>query len=329
MQAVIKEKQQGGGIGVKKILFILFGWEMIILMFCLFALGLIFGPVFLLGGLGAGFNQTGSSWSNGVEWQPLDGIPENLLPHFKAAGAKYNIPWTVLAAIAFTESSFRPGVIGPDNYTGENARGMMQFLPSTWEKYGVDGDGDGKADIYNPIDSIYSTANYLAANQGASNMADALFLYNHSDEYVNKILALAEGYKLQEIWQKEGFGFPLPTSNPKYTGFFGDPRNGHSHGGVDIACDYGAPLLAVTSGTVRHSTSHAGGNELWIDTPEGVSYFYCHLSQYIAQPGQKVSLGQTVARAGSTGVSSGPHLHFGIWIKGWIDPLPFLKKVQK
>lgn len=331
MEIELREKNKGIGGSLLKIFLLLFGWEAALLLFLLIAVGLIFGPLFLMGGLGdIGFewSKNTGNWPDGVEWQPLEGIPAHLMTHFKAAEEQYGISWSVLASIAFTESSFRPGVIGPPNYTGELARGMMQFLPSTWKTYGIDGDGDGKADILNPIDSIYSAANYLAANKGASNIKDALFLYNHSNEYVNKILAIAEGYRVQDVWKNKGSGFPLPTTSPRYTGKFGDPRDGRSHAGVDIACDYGTPLLAVVEGTIRHSTSHAGGFELWIDGQDGVSYFYCHLSQYVAQSGQRVSVGQTVGRAGSTGVSSGPHLHFGIMIKGkWIDPMPFLKKL--
>ncbi len=328
-------RNEGSDNKVVKLLMLLLGVKVAVILFLVFAVGLIFGPLFLLGGLGdigAEWSKDTGSWPDGVEWQPVEEIPVHLMPHFKAAEEKYGIPWWVLASIAFKESSFRPTPTGPSNHTGELARGMMQFLPSTWKTYGVDGDGDGKADILNPIDSIYSAANYLAANKAANkgSIRDALWRYNQSDDYVNEILAIAEGYRLQEAWQRDGYGFPLPTTNPRYTGSFGDPRDGHSHGGVDIVCDYGTPLLAVVGGTIRHSTSPAGGNEIWIDAPDGMSYFYCHMSQYVARPGQRVSVGQTIGLAGSTGISSGPHLHFGIMVKGkWINPRPFLDKLLK
>ncbi len=81
-------------------------------------------------------------------WQKYDvkpgEIPNELIPVFKAAGEKYGIPWTVLAAIAYRESSFNPNAVGPylPDYN-KSAVGMMQFLPETFGEYGVDGNGDG------------------------------------------------------------------------------------------------------------------------------------------------------------------------------------------
>lgn len=314
---------------------VLYGWLFFIIGFCILSVGLILAPIYFMGGPGE-FSKKSYNYHSlmaiGVEWAPLDGIPAHLMPHFKAAGEKYGIPWWVLAAVANIESSFRPVVTGPENYTGELAQGMMQFLPSTWKAYGVDGDGDGRADIFNPIDSIYSAANYLAANQAANKggLRDALFLYNRSDEYVNRVLAMAEGYRLQSVWEERGYGFPIATSNPVYTSKWGDPRSGgRSHKGVDIACDVGTPLLAVANGVIRHSYSTNGGNEIWIETSDGISYFYCHLSQYIAKPGQQVKVGQPIALSGNTGISTGPHLHLGIMVNGeWINPMPFLEKAR-
>jgi membrane-bound lytic murein transglycosylase B len=73
----------------------------------------------------------------------------------------------------------------------------MQFLPSTWAAYGVDGDGDGKADIMNPFDAVPSSAVYLCrfgANRGEKGLYDAIFAYNHADWYVRKVLGVAAQY---------------------------------------------------------------------------------------------------------------------------------------
>jgi membrane-bound lytic murein transglycosylase B len=74
----------------------------------------------------------------------------------------------------------------------------MQFLPSTWEAYGIDGDGDGRADIMSPYDAVPSSAGYLCrfgANRGPEGLYDAIFAYNHADWYVKKVLAVAAQYK--------------------------------------------------------------------------------------------------------------------------------------
>lgn len=72
----------------------------------------------------------------------------------------------------------------------------MQFMPRTFAAYGVDGDGDGRASIANPVDAIFSAANLLCANGAGdpSQLADALWNYNHSQTYVDRVLELAASY---------------------------------------------------------------------------------------------------------------------------------------
>lgn len=77
------------------------------------------------------------------------------------------------------------------------ARGLMQFMPATFAAYGVDGDGDGLADIAGDADSVHSAANYLTASgvhRGEQGVRDALFAYNHTDWYVNDVLFYAHAY---------------------------------------------------------------------------------------------------------------------------------------
>ena len=101
--------------------------------------------------------------------------------------------WQVLAAIGQVESGHGRNV-GPST---AGALGPMQFLPSTWAYYGVDGDGDGRADIMNPFDAVPAAALYLCRNgagQGGQALYDAIFAYNHADWYVRLVLALADRY---------------------------------------------------------------------------------------------------------------------------------------
>ncbi|WP_306471712.1 bifunctional lytic transglycosylase/C40 family peptidase [Priestia megaterium] len=148
-------------------------------------------------------------------------IPKEYIPIYKAAGEKYNIPWTLIAAIHRVETHF-----GQDlNTSSVGAIGHTQFMVKTWvgwsypggtrlgdaaiskdvlmnpamiEKYGgfgVDGDGDGKADPYNVTDAMYSTANYLNANGGASgNYQKAVFAYNHATWYVSRVMGFMNSY---------------------------------------------------------------------------------------------------------------------------------------
>jgi membrane-bound lytic murein transglycosylase B len=67
----------------------------------------------------------------------------------------------------------------------------MQFIPSTFRAYAVDGDGDGAKNINNVYDAIFTAANYLATNKQEKDMTFALFRYNHGTSYVNKVKGMA------------------------------------------------------------------------------------------------------------------------------------------
>ena len=113
-----------------------------------------------------------------------------LLGLWQRAGAAYGIPWQVLAAINKVESNFGRNM-GPSS---AGAIGWMQFMPSTWLEWGVDANGDGVADPWNPDDAIFSAARYLAASGGASDLYRAVYAYNHADWYVQEVLGLADLY---------------------------------------------------------------------------------------------------------------------------------------
>lgn len=90
--------------------------------------------------------------------RPFADVPADLVPVFQAAAATYGVLTAAqLAAQARVESGFDPQAV---SHAG--ARGMMQFLPTTWAQFGVDGNGDGEADPLEPRDAILSAANYDA-----------------------------------------------------------------------------------------------------------------------------------------------------------------------
>jgi murein DD-endopeptidase MepM/ murein hydrolase activator NlpD len=128
--------------------------------------------------------------SPAVSVQALDyyRIPMFLLPIYQAAAVQYGVPWQVLAAINEVETNY-----GNDlSLSTAGAEGWMQFMPSTWLRYGVDVQDAGYADPYNPVDAIFAAARYLRAAGAAHDLKGAIFAYNHSDAYVESVLLRAK-----------------------------------------------------------------------------------------------------------------------------------------
>ena len=117
-------------------------------------------------------------------------IPPFLLPIYQACGTEYGIPWEVLAAINKIETDFGTNL----NVSSAGAVGWMQFLPSSWETYGLDANGDGRKDPYNPVDAICAAAHYLKLAGGSKNLYGAILAYNHADWYAQEVLIYARAY---------------------------------------------------------------------------------------------------------------------------------------
>ena len=106
---------------------------------------------------------------------------------YRIAGYQYGIDWRMLAAINRVETN-----LGRNTHVSSaGAVGWMQFMPSTWRRWGIDASGDGVADPYDPQDAIFSAARYLDAAGARSDLRRAIFAYNHADWYVNEILSIA------------------------------------------------------------------------------------------------------------------------------------------
>ena len=119
-------------------------------------------------------------------------------------------------------------------------------------------------------------------------------------------------------------GFIWPCDGVVVSGF--GMRWGRMHEGIDIGCAYGTPNRAAAAGAVIYAGWLGGyGNLVVVDHGNGLSTAYAHASSILVSVGQSVSQGQTVSLVGSTGNSSGPHLHFEVRVNGVaVDPLPYL-----
>ncbi len=116
-------------------------------------------------------------------------IPPFLLPLYQAAGVEYGVRWEVLAAINEVETDYGRNL----SVSSAGAVGWMQFMPASWEMYGVDANGDGRKDPYNPVDAIFAAARYLRAAGAGEDLQRAIFAYNHAQWYVDDVLARARG----------------------------------------------------------------------------------------------------------------------------------------
>ena len=99
------------------------------------------------------------------------------------------------------------------------------------------------------------------------------------------------------------------------------------HNGIDLAAAEGTPIYATRAGKVTTCSYQAGGagNYVSINHLDGFSSIYMHMTHYVVSPGQSVSQGQLIGYVGNTGLSTGPHLHFGISYAGtYVNPLAYV-----
>ncbi|HEY7457028.1 MAG TPA: lytic murein transglycosylase, partial [Solirubrobacterales bacterium] len=232
-------------------------------------------------------------------------IPPFLLPIYQACGTEYGIPWQVLASINKIETGFGTNL----NVSSAGAVGWMQFLPSTWETYGVDANGDGRKDPYNPVDAICAAANYLQASGGEEDLYQAIFSYNHADWYVQEVLLYARAYgKLPTdligslTGLTEGAHFPvaadaryaddisaraaLSKATPQLRDEYGNAAevisSSPTRRGINIFARAGAPVVAVNDGTIaRMGRSKRLGRYVVLRDPYGNRYIYAKLGAIV------------------------------------------------
>lgn len=131
-------------------------------------------------------------------------------------------------------------------------------------------------------------------------------------------------------------GYPLPYAVPVTSGYGWriNPVTGESafHSGIDLGAPMSTPVLAAKSGTVKFAGWSGGYGNLIEIGHDNMGTRYAHLSAIYVNPGQRVARGQQIGLVGSTGRSTGPHLHFEIMVpsaEGWatLDPAPYLNRL--
>ncbi|HHX67256.1 MAG: peptidoglycan DD-metalloendopeptidase family protein [Miniphocaeibacter sp.] len=171
-----------------------------------------------------------------------------------------------------------------------------------------------------------------AREQAAQAKAQAQAKANTSNRQVASAVSTKSSVGAGEISTNVGngtLGWPVPssrniTSNYGYRTLFGVPE---FHMGVDIAAPLGTAIASADSGTVIYSAyTGSYGNLMKVQHDSGIVTYYAHLSSYVASVGERVSKGQTIARMGSTGNSTGSHLHFEVRVNGaHTNPLNYIQ----
>lgn len=287
-------------------------------------------------------------------------IPREYIPIYQRAANEYSVPWTLLAAHHRVETVFstiRPMI----SYAG--AEGHMQFMPCTWigwahpscsgsgvgnftdeEKtsieliaryggYGTDANGDGKADMWDLEDAVFTAAKFLAANGASSgDLRRAIYAYNHSNEYVENVLFFKSIYDSGYVavdgagYVGEGNDYIIWPVNLPYTitSHFGrrsDPFTSEVkfHQGTDIVGS--TQIRAIANGRVIFAgegvdgSGYGGlGNVVAIDHGNRIYSLYAHMvdGSLRVRTGDIVQQGTILGTMGSTGRSTGVHLHFEI-----------------
>jgi murein DD-endopeptidase MepM/ murein hydrolase activator NlpD len=225
-----------------------------------------------------------------------EGGPEEYRKFANEAADKYGVDAAVLMGICDVESQF--GTLAGSKKGGTSsagALGPMQFMPATWQQYGVDANGDGTADVYDPKDAMYAAAKYLAAAGFKQDVRKAIFAYNHADWYVNLVLSKADKYRPKDSSNTKSDPSDAHRADPdsdqtKYAHRKGDSTDSsaaiiapiakqgtfgrgwhetskgvpgwtytsghkHMHSGVDYGVDTGTPCVAPASGEITMAQS--------------------------------------------------------------------------
>ena len=242
-------------------------------------------------------------------------VPPFLLPIYQAAGTQYGVKWELLAAINEIETDYGRNLA----VSSAGALGWMQFMPSSWDTYGVDANKDGVKDPYNPVDAIFSAARYLRAAGADKDIRGAVLAYNHADWYVDQVLLRAQvlgGLPANLVGSLTGLTegrFPVMAKatyaeqldgkslkksrrrNPAVAVASAADRHG-----ISIFAAAGAPVIAVSdSKVVRIGRSARLGSFVQIQDAYGNTYTYGRLAKvsrlYAAPKPQRLTATQIKA----------------------------------
>ncbi|HEV2059418.1 MAG TPA: lytic murein transglycosylase [Solirubrobacteraceae bacterium] len=244
-------------------------------------------------------------------------IPPFLLSIYQAAGIQYGVRWEVLAAINEIETDYGRNL----NVSSAGAMGWMQFIPSSWKSFGVDANGDGKKDPYNPVDAIFAAARYLKAAGADQDLRKAIFAYNHADWYVDSVLMRARfigGMPADLVGSLSGLTqgrFPV-HAKARYADDISEREanrrvargknaalpveSNTTRRGINIFAKAGSPAIAVQDGKiVKVGQNSRLGNFVMLRDVYGNTYTYAGLKKVASQvpvPKEKTQSKESIAK---------------------------------
>jgi murein DD-endopeptidase MepM/ murein hydrolase activator NlpD len=330
------------------------------------------GLVVVVGAGAIAGGSTINTQTAGNRLRPDAPVPPQYLAMVLAAGTLCpQIGPAEIAAQLNLESSWNPSAYTD---SGEApARGIAQFTDATWQTWGKDHDRDGVSSPYDPGDAILAQGHLMCdlvawANQhltagrlrgdvldlawsayfcgrGCVLAAGGVPAAGLAHDYPEQLRARLARYAAAPAGRGD-WTLPLKPGTYRIGSGFG-PRWGRLHAGVDLIAATGTPIYAIAAGTVLA----AGCDSAYCDRPgyvglngcglrinlshgRGIVSRYCHAVRLAVATGQHVAAGQLIAWVGSTGNSSGPHLHFEIHRNAppatstnAIEPLSYLRSV--
>jgi hypothetical protein len=210
---------------------------------------------------------------------------------------QYGVRWEILAAINEIETDYGRNL----NISSAGAVGWMQFMPPTWDMYGVDANGDGVKDPFNPVDAIFAAARYLKAAGADSDIRRAVFAYNHADWYVDSVLMRAQvigGLPGDLVGSLTGLTqgrFPV-HAKATYAGQLTKKGNKVTEGNAAMVVESDqaqkdikvfskakAPIIAVNDGkVVKIGRNKRLGKFVMLQDVYGNTYTYAHLGDVAA-----------------------------------------------
>lgn len=246
--------------------------------------------------------------------------PAEIAQFIRNQAPRFGLHPQLVLAVAQVESGLRHyNTRGQIVTSPAGAMGVMQVMP-LWERWAKERGWNIRTPEGNLLAGMAILRQYIGLENG--NITNGLRRYNGGNRWRNIPATVNYARKVQSRMATNQDLFVHPVVGAPRTvpgGEFGAQRRTGIHRGIDFAVAMGTPVVSVIAGRVKRVADLGArdyGRYIVVQGNDGREYYYAHLSAQLVKPGQEVSAGQVIGKVGSTGNSTGPHLHFEIRQKG-------------